>query len=198
VIEQFAYSDTWSDGTASYLAMITPRLYLMRELLDKACWPRRRLLRRFRHHAAVAEKLGRRWITTDLGKPACMIMRKRLIDQNARTRSRFCIRPSATIRWRRPKPRSAAISASAICRRSCSRSTAPCRCRRKKTRCAISAKSCRGRQQDAGAGRFAQQAHRRGDAEKGHRPARQPDGRLGRWWCWAGTLSRRLARPSPR
>jgi adenine-specific DNA-methyltransferase len=33
VIEQFAYSDTWSDGTASYLAMITPRLYLMRELL---------------------------------------------------------------------------------------------------------------------------------------------------------------------
>lgn len=34
--------------------------------------------------AAVAEKLGRRWITTDLGKPACMIMRKRLIDQGAR------------------------------------------------------------------------------------------------------------------
>ncbi len=30
--------------------------------------------------AAVAEKLGRRWITSDLGKPACMIMRKRLID----------------------------------------------------------------------------------------------------------------------
>ena len=28
VIEQFAYSDTWSDGTASYLAMITPRLIL--------------------------------------------------------------------------------------------------------------------------------------------------------------------------
>ncbi|WP_031025878.1 site-specific DNA-methyltransferase [Streptomyces albus] len=33
VLEQFAYSDTWSDGTASYLAMITPRLVLMRELL---------------------------------------------------------------------------------------------------------------------------------------------------------------------
>lgn len=33
VFEQFAYSDTWSDGTASYLAMITPRLVLMRELL---------------------------------------------------------------------------------------------------------------------------------------------------------------------
>ena len=34
--------------------------------------------------AAVAEKLGRRWITCDLGKPACMIMRKRLIDQDAK------------------------------------------------------------------------------------------------------------------
>ena len=34
VLEQFAYSDTWSDGTASYLAMITPRLVLMRELLS--------------------------------------------------------------------------------------------------------------------------------------------------------------------
>lgn len=33
VLEQFAYSDTWSDGTASYLAMITPRLILMKELL---------------------------------------------------------------------------------------------------------------------------------------------------------------------
>jgi adenine-specific DNA-methyltransferase len=34
--------------------------------------------------AAVAEKLGRRWITTDIGKPSCMIMRKRLIDQEAK------------------------------------------------------------------------------------------------------------------
>jgi len=33
---------------------------------------------------AVAEKLGRRWIMSDLGKPACMIMRKRLIDQEAK------------------------------------------------------------------------------------------------------------------
>jgi len=33
VIEQFAYSDTWKDGTASYLKMITVRLVLMRELL---------------------------------------------------------------------------------------------------------------------------------------------------------------------
>lgn len=33
--------------------------------------------------AAVAEKLGRRWITTDIGKPAALVMRKRLIDQEA-------------------------------------------------------------------------------------------------------------------
>ncbi len=34
VLEQFAYSDTWSEGTASYLAMIVPRLILMREMLS--------------------------------------------------------------------------------------------------------------------------------------------------------------------
>jgi adenine-specific DNA-methyltransferase len=34
VLEQFAYSDTWSEGTASFLAMLTPRLALMRELLS--------------------------------------------------------------------------------------------------------------------------------------------------------------------
>jgi len=33
---------------------------------------------------AVAEKLGRRWIMSDIGKPACMITRKRLVDQNAK------------------------------------------------------------------------------------------------------------------
>jgi adenine-specific DNA-methyltransferase len=34
--------------------------------------------------ASVAEKMGRRWITSDLGKPACMVTRKRLIDQDAK------------------------------------------------------------------------------------------------------------------
>ena len=38
VIEQFAYADTWEQGTVSYLKMIYPRLVLMRELLsDKGC-----------------------------------------------------------------------------------------------------------------------------------------------------------------
>jgi adenine-specific DNA-methyltransferase len=34
-IEQFAYSDTWQDGTASYLQMIVPRLCLMKEMLSE-------------------------------------------------------------------------------------------------------------------------------------------------------------------
>lgn len=33
--------------------------------------------------AAVAERMGRRWIVSDLGKPATMVMRKRLVDQDA-------------------------------------------------------------------------------------------------------------------
>ncbi|MBI5664272.1 MAG: site-specific DNA-methyltransferase [Nitrospirae bacterium] len=35
VLEQFAYSDTWKDGTVSYLRMMYPRLVLMRELLSE-------------------------------------------------------------------------------------------------------------------------------------------------------------------
>ena len=34
-IEQFAYSDTWQDGSASYLKMITSRLCLIREMLSE-------------------------------------------------------------------------------------------------------------------------------------------------------------------
>lgn len=34
VIEQFAYADTWGDGTVSYLKMLYPRLLLMKELLS--------------------------------------------------------------------------------------------------------------------------------------------------------------------
>lgn len=35
VIEQFAYADTWKDGTVSYLKMLYPRLVLMKELLSE-------------------------------------------------------------------------------------------------------------------------------------------------------------------
>lgn len=34
--------------------------------------------------AAVAERLGRRWITGDIGKPAALVMRKRFIDQQVK------------------------------------------------------------------------------------------------------------------
>lgn len=34
VMEQFAYSDTWKEGTVSYLKMMYPRLYLIKELLS--------------------------------------------------------------------------------------------------------------------------------------------------------------------
>ena len=34
VIDQFAYSDTWKNGTVSYLEMLYPRLMLMRDLLS--------------------------------------------------------------------------------------------------------------------------------------------------------------------
>jgi adenine-specific DNA-methyltransferase len=33
---------------------------------------------------AVAERMGRHWIASDIGKPACMVARKRLIDQDAK------------------------------------------------------------------------------------------------------------------
>lgn len=35
VMEQYAYGDTWIDGTKSYLEYMYPRLYLMRELLSE-------------------------------------------------------------------------------------------------------------------------------------------------------------------
>lgn len=35
VLEQFAYSDTWKDGTVSYLNMLYPRLVLMKEMLSE-------------------------------------------------------------------------------------------------------------------------------------------------------------------
>lgn len=35
IIEQFAYADTWKDGTVSYLKMLYPRLILMRDLLSE-------------------------------------------------------------------------------------------------------------------------------------------------------------------
>jgi adenine-specific DNA-methyltransferase len=76
VIEQFAYSDTWADGTASYLAMIVPRLCLMRELLSDRGSIYVHLDRNVGHYvkAALDEVFGRDsfrneivWIKNSLG-----------------------------------------------------------------------------------------------------------------------------------
>lgn len=85
--------------------------------------------------AAVAEKLGRRWITTDLGKPACMIMRQRLIDQDAKPFLYQAI--GEIISWRRRKRRWGGSLKSAIWRISSCNCSVRCRCRWKKTPTAI-------------------------------------------------------------
>jgi len=60
---------------------------LLRRVIDASC-PENGIVADFFSGSgttgAVAEKLGRKWIMCDLGKPACMIMRKRLIDQDAK------------------------------------------------------------------------------------------------------------------
>ena len=81
--------DVWTDvGKERGLIYATQKPEKLLDRIIRASCPENGLVADFNGGsgttAAVAEKLGRRWITTDLGKPACMIMRKRLIDQNAR------------------------------------------------------------------------------------------------------------------
>jgi adenine-specific DNA-methyltransferase len=80
--------DVWTDiGKERGLVYATQKPESLLERIIKASCPAKGIVADFNGGsgttAAVAEKLGRRWITTDLGKPSCMIMRKRLIDQNA-------------------------------------------------------------------------------------------------------------------
>ncbi len=86
-------SDMWSDipmlkGGNESVSYSTQKPEKLLDRIIRASCPENSLVADFNGGsgttAAVAEKLGRRWITTDLGKPACMIMRKRLIDQNAK------------------------------------------------------------------------------------------------------------------
>jgi adenine-specific DNA-methyltransferase len=91
-----AVSDVWSDiksfqqdaTSLEYLGYSTQKpAKLLQRIINASC-PDDGLVADFfggsGTTAAVAEKLGRRWITSDIGKPACMIMRKRLIDQDAK------------------------------------------------------------------------------------------------------------------
>lgn len=77
-----------SKGQKEKLGYATQKPEKLLERIIKASCPENGLVADFNGGsgttAAVAERLGRRWITSDIGKPACMIMRKRLIDQNAK------------------------------------------------------------------------------------------------------------------
>ena len=87
-------NDWWVDisplknGFNEYVNYATQKPEKLLERIIKASCPENGLVADFNGGsgttAAVAERLGRRWITSDIGKPACMIMRKRLIDQNAK------------------------------------------------------------------------------------------------------------------
>jgi adenine specific DNA methylase Mod len=86
-------SDVWEIGVIAPIAKervsyATQKPEALLERIIKGCTVEGNLVADFfcgsGTTAAVAEKLGRKWITTDLGKPACMITRKRLIDNNAK------------------------------------------------------------------------------------------------------------------
>lgn len=86
--------DNWSDiprvmpASAEYIDYNTQKPQRLLERAIQASCPEGGLVMDFfggsGTTAAVAEKMGRRWVVSDLGKPACMIMRKRLIDQDAK------------------------------------------------------------------------------------------------------------------
>lgn len=89
-------SDVWSDvksfqqdaTSKEYLGYSTQKPEKLLERIINASCPTDGIVADFfggsGTTAGVAEKIGRRWITSDLGKPACMVMRKRFIDMNAK------------------------------------------------------------------------------------------------------------------
>jgi adenine-specific DNA-methyltransferase len=81
--------DVWDDiGKERGLLYATQKPEMLLERIIKASSDKGSIIADFFSGsgttAAVAERLGRRWVATDLGKPSCMITRKRLIDQNAK------------------------------------------------------------------------------------------------------------------
>ncbi len=93
-ITEKAIDDNWGDiarvmaASPEYLGYSTQKPEKIIERAILASCPEKGLVCDFfggsGTTAAVAEKLGRRWITTDIGKPAALVMRKRLIDQEAK------------------------------------------------------------------------------------------------------------------
>jgi adenine-specific DNA-methyltransferase len=94
MVDKERVDDNWSDiprvmpASGEYIDYNTQKPERLVGRAIDACCPPNGLVMDFYGGsgttAAIAEKTGRRWITTDLGKPACMIMRKRLIDQEAK------------------------------------------------------------------------------------------------------------------
>ena len=86
--------DNWGDiprvmpASGEYLAYGTQKPERLVERMIKASCPEGGLVADFfagsGTAAAIAEKMGCAWIASDLGKPACMVTRKRLIDQDSK------------------------------------------------------------------------------------------------------------------
>jgi len=89
-----AVDDNWGDiarvmpASAEYIDYATQKPEaLLARIIEASCPPGGLVADFFVGSgttAAVAEKLGRRWVVSDLGKPATMITRKRLVDQGAK------------------------------------------------------------------------------------------------------------------
>lgn len=86
--------DDWSDiprvmpASKEYIAFDTQKPEKLIQRMISASCPEKGLIADFFAGSgpvgAVAERLGRRWIMADIGKPACLVMRKRLIDQDTK------------------------------------------------------------------------------------------------------------------
>ena len=94
MIEEKLIDDNWSDiprvmpASPEYIEYGTQKPEkLVKRMIEASC-PEGGVVADFFAGSgtagAIAEKLGRKWIMSDLGKPACMVMRKRLIDQDAK------------------------------------------------------------------------------------------------------------------
>lgn len=85
--------DNWNDlarvmpASREYLEYATQKpTKLLERVIEASCPPGGLVLDFFAGSgttAAAAESLGRRWVTTDLGKPSIMVTRQRLVDQGA-------------------------------------------------------------------------------------------------------------------
>ena len=94
MIDEKIIDDNWSDisrvmpSSKEYVNYSTQKPESLIERMIKASCPENGIIADFFAGSGttgvVAEKLGRKWLMSDIGKPACMISRKRLVDQDAK------------------------------------------------------------------------------------------------------------------